>query len=34
MPFTTPGTTKGQVEKISSDLALSASERVTGIEPA
>lgn len=29
-----PGTTKGQVEETSSDLALCASERVTGIEPA
>ncbi|MFE5723958.1 hypothetical protein [Streptomyces erythrochromogenes] len=29
-----PGTTKGQVEEMSSDLALRASERATGIEPA
>ncbi|MFF4386900.1 hypothetical protein ACFY0G_08935 [Streptomyces sp. NPDC001552] len=31
---TAPGTTEGQVEETSSDLALRASERVTGIEPA
>ncbi|MFI5545653.1 hypothetical protein ACIA6E_17975 [Streptomyces sp. NPDC051815] len=29
-----PGTTKGQVEEMSSDLALQYSERATGIEPA
>ncbi|WP_123514482.1 tyrosine-type recombinase/integrase [Streptomyces sp. 2132.2] len=29
-----PGTTKGQAEETSSDLALCASERATGIEPA
>ncbi|MFJ9596328.1 hypothetical protein ACIRS3_26655 [Streptomyces virginiae] len=29
-----PGTTKGQVEEMSSDLALRYSERATGIEPA
>lgn len=29
-----PGTTEGQVEETSSDLALRTSERVTGIEPA
>lgn len=31
---TASGTTKGQVEETSSDLALRTSERVTGIEPA
>ncbi len=29
-----PGTTEGQVEEMSSDLALRYSERATGIEPA
>ncbi|MFJ3963768.1 hypothetical protein [Streptomyces sp. NPDC090036] len=32
--ITAPGTTTGQVEETSSDLALRTSERVTGIEPA